>query len=243
MSHSFDASPNIPLGNNTALNDEIVRRWISGANTRGTADILYTCIVTIILCVWTCVHMNIPAPGEKPSRHWWRKIKWTIYGLLGPEIVLFTAWSQYNEAKDLIKYLNEQRARHENGKPAELRKPLNEPFNLRYGFFAVMGGLRVPSPGLEDNSSLIPLTTGAVKALAYTSRFLHVDDKEVQDRSKADGLAKLLICVQVTWLSVECIARKASNLPLTILEIHTFIHVVCALAIYIIWFKVSDWPD
>ncbi len=183
--------------------------------------------------------MNIPAPGERPSRRCWRKIKWTIYGVLGPEIVLFTAWSQYNEAKDLIKYLNEQRARHKNDQPKELRKLIDEPFNLRYGFFAVMGGFRVPSPGLEEESSLISLTSGAVRGLAYSGRFLYVDDREVQDRSKADGLAKLLICVQVSWLSIECIARKISHLPLTILEIHTFIHVVCALAIYLIWFKVS----
>ncbi|KAJ9615135.1 hypothetical protein H2200_001209 [Cladophialophora chaetospira] len=237
MSGSFDDSPHIPLSNNTALNDEIVQQWIAGANTRGTADILYTCIVTIILCVWTCVHMNIPAPGEHPSRRVWRKIKWTIYGLLGPEIVLFTAWSQYNEAKDLIKYLNEQRAQHESEKSEAPEKPIHQPFNLRYGFFAVMGGLRVPTPALEEKESLISLTPGAIKALAYTGRFLPVDDKDVQDRSKADGLAKLLICVQVTWLSLECIARKVSHLPLTILEIHTFIHVVCALAIYLIWFK------
>jgi hypothetical protein len=182
--------------------------------------------------------MNIPGPGEHPSRRWWRKIKWTLYGLLGPEVVLFTAWSQYNEAKDLVKYLNEQRTRHENEKT--LKQPINEPFNLRYGFFAVMGGFRVPNPGLEEKSSLISLTPGALRALAYTGRFLWINDNEVQDRSKADGLAKVLICAQVTWLSVECVARKASNLPLTILEIHTFIHVVCALTIYIIWFKVRN---
>ena len=231
----YNAADDIPLGNNTALNEDIVQRWMAGANTRGTADVLYTCVVTIVLCVWTSVHMNIPAPGDHPSRTVWRKIKWTIYGLLGPEIVLFTAWSQYKQAKDLIQYLNQQRERHGNEKA--LNQPYKAPFNLRYGFFAVMGGFRVPHPGLEEKTSLISLTPGALKALAYTGRFLWIDDSEVQDRSKADGLAKLLICTQVTWLSVECLARKASNLPLTILEIHTFIHVVCALTIYLIWFK------
>ena len=33
----------------------------------------------------------------------------------------------------------------------------------------------------------------------------------IADRSKADSLAKLLVCVQAVWMVVNCIARKASG--------------------------------
>ena len=173
--------------------------------------------------------MNIPASGEHATRKWLRKVKWTMIGLFAPEVVLYTAWSQYNEALDLVKYLNEQRERHKKEKTIKGRAPV--PFNMRYGFFAVMGGFTAPHSALEETNRLVSITPGTLRALAYAGRFLWIEDQEVQDRSNADSLAKLIICAQVTWLCCECIARKASNLPLTILEIHTFIHVVCALAI------------
>ena len=61
---------------------------------------------------------------------------------------------------------------------------------------------------------------------------------DIDDRSKANVLGKALVCLQITWMLVECIARKAAGLPLTLLEIHTFVHVVCAISLYAFWFKV-----
>ncbi|KAI2777361.1 hypothetical protein F4815DRAFT_481826 [Daldinia loculata] len=37
---------------------------------------------------------------------------------------------------------------------------------------------------------------------------------------------------------IQCISRKAYRLPLTLLEIHTMVHVVCAFILYICWFEV-----
>ena len=44
------------------------------------------------LCVWTAVHLNIPARGEKAvigfiTPQFIRKIKWLFIGLLAPEFV------------------------------------------------------------------------------------------------------------------------------------------------------------
>jgi hypothetical protein len=37
-----------------------VRGWISEPSGRGTASLLYNCLITIFLCVWSATHSNIP---------------------------------------------------------------------------------------------------------------------------------------------------------------------------------------
>jgi hypothetical protein len=55
----------IPFDNKTALNDEVVTSWVSSAEQRGTGDILYSCLITITLCVFTFLHLNIPVHSER----------------------------------------------------------------------------------------------------------------------------------------------------------------------------------
>ena len=65
--------------------------WQSSPNTRGTSDILTTCIITLLLCVWTAVHLNI----SPPESYWEPKIRktgWLILALLAPEMIAYTAW-------------------------------------------------------------------------------------------------------------------------------------------------------
>ena len=45
--------PNIPFENLTALNYDIAPGWVPSANSRGTADLLYSCAITLTLCVYT----------------------------------------------------------------------------------------------------------------------------------------------------------------------------------------------
>lgn len=66
-------------------------RWKPNPNTRGTFDILSTCLITLLLCVWTAVHLNVPPPGSfwEPK---FRKVGWLVLTLLAPEEVAYTAW-------------------------------------------------------------------------------------------------------------------------------------------------------
>jgi hypothetical protein len=59
-----------------------------------------------------------------------------------------------------------------------------------------------------------------------------------KERGKSDELGKLFVLGQVVWFGLQCIARKATGLPVTLLEINTAVHVVCAIGIYaLMWFK------
>jgi hypothetical protein len=71
------------FGNSSTRNPA---RWKSEPLERGTYSILSTCIITLALCVWTAIHLNVPAHGEKwPQIR--RKFGWMILGFLAPELV------------------------------------------------------------------------------------------------------------------------------------------------------------
>jgi hypothetical protein len=67
-------------------------RWHPEPQFRGTFGILSSCLITISLCVWTALHLNIPEYDKHkkkvwPSRTSWRKTGWLILGLFAPEMV------------------------------------------------------------------------------------------------------------------------------------------------------------
>lgn len=113
-----------------------------------------------------------------------------------------------------------------------------KPFDLRYGFYVTMGGLAVDVHKIHNKLSCVTLTPSGVIALAERDQFFDISPKTVSDKSKANIFTKALICMQVLWMVIQCISRKAFGYPLTLLEIHTMVHVVCALTLYILWWKV-----
>ena len=60
--------------------------WRPEPQYRGTYGILSTCLVTMGLCIWTAVHLNI-----REHKGFWvqmgRKIGWLVTGLFAPEMV------------------------------------------------------------------------------------------------------------------------------------------------------------
>lgn len=71
--------------------------WKPEPDTRGTWSVLSSCLLTLVLCLWTALHLNIPQHG-RVSKQKWQKIGWLILGLLAPEIVAYTAWYQQRAA-------------------------------------------------------------------------------------------------------------------------------------------------
>ncbi|KAK1782982.1 hypothetical protein QBC45DRAFT_317855 [Copromyces sp. CBS 386.78] len=62
-------------------------RWVAEPDSRGTFSILSTCVVTLVLCVWTAIHLNVPGHREGAMRLYMRKCGWMLLGLLIPELV------------------------------------------------------------------------------------------------------------------------------------------------------------
>ncbi len=75
--------------------------WVKTLPERGTTDLLVTCIATLLLCVYSSLHPNLPMQQESQLMRQWRFVRWGLLGVLGPEVIVWTAWRQYVSARAL----------------------------------------------------------------------------------------------------------------------------------------------
>jgi hypothetical protein len=141
-----------------------------------------------------------------------------VQALVGPEFVLYFAVGQRFEAKESVKAFRQL------GYPQ---------WTLRHGFYANMGGFVLkPRGGVS-----FPITARQLHYLVQ-KRFLPfpaIGSKDVWDKSKADGFAKVLTCLQLVWLAVQVFGRIAQHLSITTLELTTMGYILCAFATYTQW--------
>ena len=103
----------------------------------------------------------------------------------------------------------------------------------------MMGGLEID---IEEDKCWIfggrrTLSALGMILLVKLNKLPIIDAKVVAARSKADELAKTLICIEATWFLIQTVARWAQRLPVTLLELNTLAHVSCAIAMYFIWWE------
>jgi len=83
--------------------------YVSHSGHRGTVEILLSCIITLMLCVYTSIHLNVT-----PQRRilgiktvWMYKFYWVIISTFAPEFVLYAAYLQWKNAQMLCRLLKE----------------------------------------------------------------------------------------------------------------------------------------
>jgi hypothetical protein len=115
-------------------------------------------------------------------------------------------------------------------------------WGIRHGHFAAMGGFKLYIQGEAPDDDTVRaqgkrVTLSGVVLLAKcgvlppTSQI----DLAIEAGEKSNYLAKTLVCIQISWLVVQAVARKASGLPVTLLEVNTIGQVWCAFVLYGIW--------
>lgn len=114
-----------------------------------------------------------------------------------------------------------------------------------HSYFAIMGGFALDTSRMsiniiEKSQTRGTLSIQALKAIAYDFPEVlpDISKRFIKDKSKANGLAKLLVCLQATWFCVQVVGRLASeDSPISLLELNTFLHAVCCLATYSAWWR------
>lgn len=111
-----------------AGNDTHARHgWVHSPDGRGTMDIVWGCILTIFLCTWTVLTLNVPGPDTTLWAFTRTKMKWALIALIGPEWLSGMAGAQWSLARRAKKQF----------KAAGIK------WTLRQSFFADMGGIRI----------------------------------------------------------------------------------------------------
>ena len=75
-------------------------------STRGTYTLISSCFSTLFICVWTAVHLNVPAPYHGKLRRLSIRLMYMTAGVLLPEYLLWMAFRQRIHAKDLLRAVN-----------------------------------------------------------------------------------------------------------------------------------------
>ena len=194
--------------------------WVEQPNGRGTFDIIQNCFLTIFLSTWTSLHLNVPGLKEGTWRPLVRKFRWMMLTILGPEFVVGLAAGQRANARrtlDTLKGLGFSK------------------WTLHHSFYAIMGGF-VLQP---RDSTPFPIHGLHLKYLLQEGYLVlpEITSEEISDKSKANLLTKVLVCLQTGWFVLQCIGRVAQNLPLTALEIITASYVLCTWTIYAQWLQ------
>ncbi|KAI5793541.1 hypothetical protein FPQ18DRAFT_291240, partial [Pyronema domesticum] len=243
--------------------------FVSNPRGRGTTGLLSSSIITLTLCVYTSIHLNIASVSEIRipftsygiKRSLVYKIYWVFFALFAPELVLYAAYNQWTNAKELgqksqsnvteapiepdhpIEQIRaagvDSTAPRECGSSAEEAKDWSS-VSMMSAFFIVMGGLAYEKTdiGIKDPDHPHVFLTPAGFLRLAKGGCLHpsvLDERSIADRSKTDYLGKLLVCVQALWMVLNCIARKANGLPNTLIEVNVVVHVAITVVVYVIW--------
>jgi len=123
----------------------------------------------------------------------------------------------------------------------DIEKNQKHRWQMEHGFFAVKGGFQITVAQkdyewvLEDPDQT--LTPKGIVFFAKHGLLPDLSSKRLKEQGKADQLAKTLVCMQAIWMVIQTIARKASGLPITLLELNTLAHVGCTVFMYLVWWK------
>lgn len=224
--------------------------FVSDQPGRGTVGLILSSVLTLVLCLWTAIHINVL---EKPTtgKFLRRKIQWLLIGLSAPEAVLWCSYGQWREACGILRAVNEARVR-EAGRgetaaslssnihqrfAAWWNSPPSDVFDMESAFFVLMGGFTI-GPRSFPHRELTVTPKGLISLLEHRiilPQTLDQCKRDIVDKAKAEVLSKLLVCAQGSWLIVQCIARHVQELPVTLLEIHIMVHVICTVFMYGFW--------
>ncbi|GAB0132720.1 hypothetical protein EsDP_00001148 [Epichloe bromicola] len=241
--------------------------YVKDPNGRGTISLVLSCLLTLVLCVWSALHLNVPERNRKGITTIWINFRWILAGIYSPEMVVFAAWRQWCSARMLNGHvqslLEEQGAgRHDSNATGSVKGPqqCTVTWSMTHSFFACSGGFAVELQTLSgvlmtdtddapatDHENVRPvrltLTARGMMLLADSGHLPVVEKAEIEDKSKANDLAKAAVIVQATWMLIQVMSRLAARLPVTLLEVNTVAHPLRLHHVSLFWWHKPLLPN
>ncbi|KAI8983169.1 hypothetical protein BD414DRAFT_74057 [Trametes punicea] len=215
---------------------------------RDTMDIITSCASTLITCIYSSVHFDVPRSfvhrlplfSKIFSRDYWLelwiKVSFWLLGVFSPEMLVLHAFYEYMLARR---------------DAAWMRAHGHAEWTVTHSFAADMGALVLPVNLTDgdrhehpemDGPGGRPLRSGfALHELLLRNREPGALDckaleYELADHTKADALFKILTTLQIVRFSVGTFTRWVKGLPVAPLEVITCAYVGCTLVYYMLWF-------
>ena len=78
-------------------------KWVGESKQRSTFGIFSICFSTLIICIWSTLHFNIPAKRYTTTHRFFTQVFWMIFALLAPEVLLYLAIHEWIKVDELLK--------------------------------------------------------------------------------------------------------------------------------------------
>ena len=204
----------------------------SVCNRRSTLDIVLPCAATMVVCLYTAQHRNVP-PKFSEKRGFWNKLRsggWLVVlrnatsfvaGLVCPELIAFFAAMQSEYASQDAIFMREQ---------GHLR------WTRQLSFLAYMRGLQLDDGTLVTSGRMLVELQDTERGIPLLKLNYDAIADDIDDKSKADVLTKLLAIFQISRFFLDVVARRIERLPISPLEYITSSYVLSTLLVYIVWF-------
>ncbi|KAI4241836.1 MAG: hypothetical protein LQ352_007375 [Teloschistes flavicans] len=99
---------------------------------------------------------------------------------------------------------------------------------------ALVSGSETPFTTKVTRLTLTPRGVALLASCGYLPR---ISTEDILDKNKSDNVSKLLSVLQALWMFVQIISRLYGQLAITLLEVNTLAHIICALIIYALWWN------
>jgi hypothetical protein len=210
---------NVSLCDPTEMNakTELAHGWVDQPNGRGTIDIIWSCVITIFLCSWSVLFLNIPRKSGLRS-FLTTKLSWVAFTIFFPEILAAFAQQQWVSASQSV---------------LDFSRLGYTQWSLRHAFFADMGGFVLDAPDYLP----FPVDAHQIHYLVANNfiAFPTIDKEAIWDKNKADGFARVLTSVQVVWFALQCLGRAIQHISMSTFELSTLAFVLCTFPTFFWW--------
>jgi len=170
--------------------------YVPQPSGRGTIGLLWSCTLTLVLCIWTAIHPDIVTVKSSWQRTLY-KAYWTAFSAIFPEFLVCCAIDQFLQARNL----------HKAWKDAWVGRPEKDWLGMSGAFFVVMGGYvitegprNLEEKGIAkenqgDNATPAggsPITEGSAPLLEQTNAAGTATAQQVVRNLTAAGMKQLL---------------------------------------------------
>ena len=205
---------------------------------RGTLDLIWSCLVTIVLCTWKVQRLQFLPWTLDGTTVFRRKAFWFIITLICPEYIVWIAFEQWCRARGY----------------QEVQKLGYSDWTMRHGFYIDMGcfqvelkGKSASLPAGKENSDIIELDDcfrftirledliSLIKADLLSAP--DISTHELDERNQNDQFARVITSLQVLYFVSQFFGRLGYNLPISNLELSTIAFVCSAVLIEYFWWN------
>ena len=203
-----------------ARNETLIDGWVPEPDGRGTWSILWSCLVTIVLCTWSALHLDVPT-STNPFYLFGQKIVWMCVITLMPEWVIAFEVRRFLHVRAMTKHI--------------AKKHGEKGWSLTHMHFACMNGFRIPT--LQEGTS--PCSDGDLMRLIDKNQIDRppISEEELSSRSRGDVGFRIIVVLQVLWFVIQSLARATQHLQITAIETMTNAYALCSIVIYVITLK------